>query len=116
MFLDRLKKTNVIIVNEDYLANLNQNGIVVHSTQRTIINGVSKVIVSYTSWNTVLGYNEIVRGLVKDRYTIEDEIALTNKGIANPSDEEYIEYRNYVAECKNKARVFIEERYNAVGK
>ena len=37
---------------------------------------------------------------VRLRFTQDDEFALINKGIANPSDEEYLAYREYVNACK----------------
>ena len=50
-----------------------------------------------------------------------NEVATRNltPGISVYGEEliaEYVEYRNYVEQCKINARIFIEERYNALGK
>ena len=42
----------------------------------------------------------IIAGFVHLKYSVDKEIALTHKGIANSNDPEYLEYRAFVAEVK----------------
>lgn len=49
-------------------------------------------------------YNSRVVELIRAKYSINDEYALINKGIADASDADYVAYRAYVAECKAKAK------------
>ena len=87
---------------------------VVHSYEPIITyDGKAKIRVSYTRYN-MSKYNEIVEGLINDRYSIKEEICLTNKGIKDDNNVEYVAYRNYVDECKAKAKAYIEERDNAL--
>ena len=55
-------------------------------------------------------YKQFVVSKIREKYDIDDEIALINK---DNFSEEYIAYRNYVQECKNFAKKEIEE-YNNV--
>lgn len=43
----------------------------------------------------------IIAGFVRLKYSIDKEFALLNKGIANPTNVDYISYRDYVQEVKN---------------
>ena len=49
-----------------------------------------------------LDYSHIIRKLIAERYSIEDELALINNHIADPAMYEgrYNEYQSYRAECK----------------
>lgn len=42
----------------------------------------------------------IIAGFVRLKYSIDKEFALLNKGIADPLNEEFVEYRNFVEEIK----------------
>jgi len=55
----------------------------------------------YSNIITVNSNDDIIVGLIRLKYSINDEYALLNKGIANNQDVEYIAYRDYVTECKN---------------
>lgn len=44
--------------------------------------------------------SQVIAGFIHLKYSVDNEIALTNKGIANANDPEYIEYREFVAEVK----------------
>lgn len=50
-------------------------------------------------------YVEKVRELIKERYAIEDEIALYRQRELKPS--EYEEYNSYCEECKAKAKELL---------
>lgn len=44
--------------------------------------------------------NAMVVNKIREKYSINDEFKMINLGIGNPQDEEYLEYREYVLECK----------------
>ena len=50
---------------------------------------------------------EAIISFIRLKYTQDDEFALTNKGIANNQDAEYVEYRNYVDWCKEQVDVYF---------
>jgi len=50
---------------------------------------------------------EAIVAFIRLRYSQNDEFALTNKGIANNQDINYIAYREYVAWCKEQAAVYF---------
>lgn len=45
--------------------------------------------------------DDIIAGFVHLKYSVDKEIALTHKGIANAQDPEYVAYRDFVAEVKS---------------
>jgi hypothetical protein len=51
--------------------------------------------------------DQAIIAFIRLKYTQDDEFTLTNKGIANNQDAEYIEYRNYVNWCKEQADVYF---------
>lgn len=61
----------------------------------------------YLSTVQASGYEEIVSALVELKYTHGDEISLMRKGISNDSDEEYLNYLEYVSKCKLVAKRFF---------
>lgn len=115
MYIDKLKNTRTVLLPEEFLQNTPQN-MVIHNYQTVINDEETKIIANVTTYNILIGYDKIVEGLIKDKYSIEQELCLTNKGIKDATNTEYVEYRNYVEQCKINARAFIEERYNAIGK
>jgi len=58
-----------------------------------------------------LDYSHIVRKLISERYTIEDELALINNYIADPAmyEDRYNEYQSYREECKLLATQILTE-------
>ena len=115
MYTDNLKRNQISILTQEQLDKVHNYSKII-SISSVDINGETKMLVNYVSYNTVIGYDKIVQGLIKDRYSIEEEICLTNKGMKDITNAEYVEYRNYVEQCKINARIFIEERYNTIGK
>lgn len=63
-----------------------------------------------------IAYDKVVEGLIRDKYTQGNENALINKGIADKSNYEYVEYRAFVENCKVQARAYIDERTALFGK
>lgn len=51
--------------------------------------------------------DEAIVAFVRLKYSQDDEFALTNKGIADNQDTEYIAYREYVAWSKEQAGVYF---------
>jgi tRNA splicing endonuclease len=51
--------------------------------------------------------DEAIVAFIRLKYSQNDEFALTNKGIANSQDTEYLVYRDYVAWCKEQASVYF---------
>ena len=106
-----IKNTRTIYTTNADLQKMSRNTII-HSTTSV---GDGKVLANITTYNIIITYDKIVELLIKKRYTIEQEICLTNKGIVDLTNEEYRAYRAYVEECKTNARQFLEERYQALG-
>lgn len=59
---------------------------------------------TYSFYCSIASYEDLIAKLVALKYTIEDEMSLINKMIANECVEEYTEYRTYVTACKNAAK------------
>lgn len=53
-------------------------------------------------------YGEMIAGIIHFKYSIDDETALTNKGIADNTHPEYVAYREFVEAVKEQARIFFE--------
>lgn len=70
----------------------------------------TKYYVTYTRYRPNANYNTLVNGLVRDRYSESEEFAILRKAINNPDNAEFIEYNEYVENCKLQAKAFIAER------
>lgn len=64
--------------------------------------------VSYTYYSTIK-YDDLVNGMVRERYSESEEFAILRKAISGISDE-YNIYNAYVENCKAQAKEFIAER------
>jgi hypothetical protein len=53
-------------------------------------------------------YRQCVVELIRQKYSVNDEYDVLNKGIADTADADYVAYRAYVAECKTKAKSKLE--------
>ena len=112
-FEKRLKQTLTREIDTLAVESLKKRA-VVHSYEPIITyDGKAKIRVSYTRYN-MSNYDAIVEGLINDKYSIKKEIALTNKGMKDITNAEYVAYRNYVDECKAKARAYVDERDSAL--
>jgi hypothetical protein len=49
-------------------------------------------------------YNKRVVELIRQKYSVNDEYDVINKGIADAADADYVAYRAYVKQCKSKAK------------
>lgn len=63
----------------------------------------------YTHYSNIT-YNDLVKGMIRERYTIEDELGIQRKYKKGINEVEFNEYDSFVEECKMKAREFIAER------
>ena len=106
-----IKNTRTIYTTNADLQKMGRNTIV-HSTTSV---GDGKVLAHITTYNIVITYDILVERLIKERYSQGQEFALINKGIADINNSEYVAYRAYVETCKQNARHFLEERYQALG-
>ena len=52
--------------------------------------------------------DEMISALIRLRYTQDAEFALINKGIADSTNTEYVEYCDYVETCKTQANTYWE--------
>lgn len=59
-------------------------------------------------------YKDIVIDLIREKYCVNDEIAIIRQKETKPS--EFAEYNTFVEDCKCIARVFISERKRVLGK
>lgn len=107
----RLKRTITRELKEEQLKSISQRSII-HSKK---LQTDGTYLVEYTIYN-MSSYETIVNQLVKEKYSDSEEFALINKGIADNNNDEYIEYRSFVANCKKIAREFIEERQTLLGR
>jgi hypothetical protein len=51
--------------------------------------------------------DDLIGALVRCKYSIDDEFAALNKGIANSQDAEYLTYREYITWCKEQSSVYF---------
>lgn len=52
-------------------------------------------------------YKKRVPELIREKYSKDDEYDCINKGITDSTNTEYVAYRNYVSQCKAKAKTEI---------
>jgi hypothetical protein len=107
----KLKKKLRIRVTEQQLKIISRNSII----HNRLLQEDGTHLVELTRYN-MSKYEDIVNGLIRNKYSQSEEFALINKGIADATNEEYLEYRSYVEQCKNQAREFVAERVSIFGK
>ena len=66
------------------------------------------VVIEYTN----ISYNDLVNGMVHEKYSGSEEFAILRKAISGITSE-FITYNAYVEECKTQAKAFIAERDEA---
>lgn len=49
-------------------------------------------------------YGDLTKDIIHLKYTYDDEMSATNKGINNPTDETYLKYREWVSFAKQEAQ------------
>ena len=63
----------------------------------------------YTAVVTARDYGSFISGVIHVRYSLDDENALINKGIADRENAEYTAYRDFVAAVKTEAVKYFEK-------
>lgn len=68
--------------------------------------------VKYKSDLTILTANiltreELVVALISMRYSKDDELNLINKFFLDNTNQEYLDYRNYVVSCKERSHLYF---------
>lgn len=58
-------------------------------------------------------YNQLVEQFIRLKYSVSDELGLLRQ--KDRKSDEFVEYDNYVEECKLKAKNFITEREDQLG-
>ena len=66
-------------------------------------------IVSFTTYSKISYENLVVR-YIREKYSLNEELALHRKYFNNPNNLEFEDYNNYVEDCKERAKTFINER------
>ena len=64
--------------------------------------------IMFTRYSNI-SYDELVNGMVRDKYSESQEFAILRKAMTLKTDE-FTEYNTYVEECKVKAREWINQR------
>lgn len=52
--------------------------------------------------------DEAIVAFIRLKYSQDDEFSLTNKGVQDNADLEYVAYREYVSWCKEQASVYFD--------
>lgn len=63
-----------------------------------------------------IAYENIVNGLVRDRYSQSNVEAILRKAMKNLNNEEFLEFDAYAEQCKVLAKEYIAERTALFGK
>ncbi len=53
-------------------------------------------------------YDSIVAAIVRDRYSMDAEMAIQRKGIADNSNQEFVDYNNFVEDVKNRVKLELD--------
>lgn len=64
--------------------------------------------ITFTRYSNI-SYDELVNGMVRDKYSESEEFAILRKALTTKTDE-FTEYNTYVEECKVKAKQWINNR------
>ena len=117
-FLDKQTKLHSTKVLEDELSNFSSNPRLVKTEYLKDITIFSKggvqttkkqYLLTFKVYSTIT-YDELVNGMVREKYSDSEEFAILRKAINNPTLEEYVAYNTYVEDCKTKAKAFVAER------
>lgn len=70
----------------------------------------NKVVVLYKKYSDI-SYNDLVNGMIRDKYSESEEFAILRKSINGITDE-FTTYNTYVEDCKLQAKAWIANRDN----
>ena len=65
--------------------------------------------VYYTVYSNI-SYKSLVKKLIRQKYSEEDEYKLHREALINGINEEFLDYNTYVEQCKVQAKEWIENR------
>lgn len=113
-FLKRqiIRHTRQIVIKDDNLEaikeQLPKNAIIDNIVDKSKSKKIFIKLVTYHYYRDT-SYNDLVNGMVREKYTESEEFAILRKSV-NGINKEFIEYNTYVEECKVKSKEFIRER------
>lgn len=114
-FLDRQIRQSVKIVKVE----TNDNDLAIQQLPKTLVkvinirdldfkDGYYYKRIMFTRYSNI-SYDELVNGMVRDKYSESQEFAILRKAMTLKTDE-FTEYNTYVEECKVKAKEWINQR------
>lgn len=65
--------------------------------------------ITFTRYSNI-SYNELVNGMIRDKYSDSEEFAILRKHQKGVNEDEFNEFDAYVEECKVKAKEWINQR------
>ena len=106
-----LEKVFTRRINEQHLKTF-EKSVVINSK---ILQEDGTYLITYTTYSKI-SYEDLVVGLIREKYSLNEELALHRKSMFNTDNEEFTNYYAYVEDCKSRARQWIEERDNLINK
>ena len=70
---------------------------------------INNETVTFTTYSKI-SYEDLVVRYIREKYSLNEELALHRKYFNNPNSLEFEDYDNYVEYCKERAKTFINER------
>lgn len=116
-FLKRqiIRHTRQVVIKDDTLEaikeQLPKNAIIDNIVDKSKSKKIFIKLVTYHYYRDT-SYNDLVNGMVREKYTESEEFAILRKAMAGITSE-FITYNAYVEECKTQAKAFIAERDEA---
>ena len=69
--------------------------------------------IMYTKYSDI-SYDDLVNGMIRDKYSESQEFAILRKAMVNVTDE-YNEYNTFAEQCKLEAKEWIAKRDSLIG-
>lgn len=76
---------------------------------------ITNTTTTFTTYSKI-SYEDLVVKLIREKYSLNDELSIHRKSMFNTDNEEFTNYYAYVEDCKSRARQWIEERDNLINK
>lgn len=106
-FLDKQIKTTKAVINKNKDIKLQLPKTTIEVLE-TIDYQENYLMVTYTKYSNIT-YDELVNGMVREKYSESEEFAILRKAMTNLTDE-FTEYNAYVESCKIQAKEWINQR------
>lgn len=113
-FLKRqiIRHTRQIVIKDDTIEaikeQLPKNAIIDNVVDKSKSENIFIKLVTYHYYRDT-SYNDLVNGMVREKYTESEEFAILRKSV-NGISQEFIDYNTYVEQCKSQVKAFIAER------